>query len=118
MDDSFRVLIPEDDQHAGEARFRSVFENALIGMYRTSPDGRILMANSAAIRMLGYASFEALAQRNIEQDAFAHAESRAAYRVQLDRVGVVHGLESVWLRHDGSAFGVRVSAHAIRDAQA
>jgi two-component system, cell cycle sensor histidine kinase and response regulator CckA len=117
MDDPFRVLIPEDDQRAGEAGFRSVYENALIGMYRTTPDGRILMANPAAVGMLGYASFEALAQRNIEQDVFAHAESLGAYRAQLDRDGVVQGLEGAWLRHDRSTFGVRVSAHVIRDAQ-
>src|SRR5215207_4374685 len=113
MDDPIRVLITEDDLRDSEARFRSVYENAMIGMYRTTPDGRILMANPAAVRMLGYASFEALAQRNIEQ--VANAAARSMYRAQLDRDGVVSGLESIWLRHDGSSFGVRVSAHTIRD---
>src|SRR6185436_15639767 len=100
-----------------EARFRSVYENATIGLYRTTPDGRILMANPAAVRMLGYASFEALAQRNIEQDGFANAASRSAYRAQLERDGVVSGLESIWIRYDSSSFGVRMNAQAIRDEQ-
>ena len=117
MEDPIRVLIPEDDARDSEARFGSVYENALLGMYRTTPDGRILMANRAAVRLLGYASFDALAQRNIEQDGFATAASRSAYRAQLDRNGLVSGLESVWLRYDGSSFSVRVSAHAIRDVQ-
>ena len=117
MDEPIRVVITEEDLQAGEARFRSVYENAMIGMYRTTPDGRILMANPAAVRTLGYASFEALALRNIEQDMFATEASRSAYRTQLDRDGVVSGLESVWLRYDDSSLGVRVSAQAIRDEQ-
>ena len=36
-----------------EAIFRDVFDNTLIGLYRTTPDGRILMANPAVLRMLG-----------------------------------------------------------------
>jgi two-component system, cell cycle sensor histidine kinase and response regulator CckA len=114
MDDPIPVLIMEDDLRADETRFRSMYENALIGMYRTAPDGRILLANLAAVRMLGYASFEALAQHNIE-DGFAHAAARSVYRAQLERDRVVSGLESIWLRPDGSSFSVRVSAQAIRD---
>ena len=112
MDDPNRMLITEDDLRASEAHFRSVYENATIGMYRTTPDGRILMANPAAVRMLGYTSFEALAQHNIEQHGFANAAARSAYRAQLDRDGVVSGLECRWIKCDGSSFGVRVSAHA------
>jgi hypothetical protein len=38
MDDPIHTLITEDDLPASEARFRSVYENATIGMYRTTPD--------------------------------------------------------------------------------
>ena len=37
-----------------DARFRKLFENAPIGIYRTTPAGRILMANPVLLRMLGY----------------------------------------------------------------
>jgi two-component system cell cycle sensor histidine kinase/response regulator CckA len=117
MDASSPILIAEDDLHASEAHFRSMYENATIGMYRTTPDGRILIANPAAVRMFGAASLEALSQRNIEQDGFADEESCSAYRAQLARDGMVSGLESSWLRQDGSLFGVRVSAHTICDEQ-
>ena len=42
MDDPIRILITEDDLRADEGHFRSVYENAMIGMYRTTPEGRIL----------------------------------------------------------------------------
>jgi PAS domain S-box-containing protein len=115
MDEPFYILITEADLRADESRFRSVYENATIGMYRTTPDGHILMANPAAVHMLGYTSFEALAQHNIEQECFVNAASRSAYREQLERAGMVTGLESTWMRYDGSTFSVRVGAHAIRD---
>src|SRR5208337_1396874 len=37
-----------------EERFRSLFENATVGIYRTTPAGQILVANPALVKMLGY----------------------------------------------------------------
>ena len=42
-----------------EGKYRSIFENAVEGMYQTAPDGRILNANPAMAKMLGYESVEA-----------------------------------------------------------
>jgi PAS domain S-box-containing protein len=41
-----------------EGLFRSLFENATVGIYRTTPDGRILMVNPTLVRLLGYSSAE------------------------------------------------------------
>jgi two-component system, cell cycle sensor histidine kinase and response regulator CckA len=115
MEDPFHALIAEEDPRISEARFRSVYENATVGLYRTTPDGRILMANPAALRLLGYTSLEALAERNME--GFAIEAPHSMYREQLERDGVVSGQERVWVRQDGSSIVVRVSARAIRDEQ-
>ncbi len=53
---------------AREARFRNLFDNAPVGIYRTSPDGRMLLANPTLVRILGYASFEELAARDFERE--------------------------------------------------
>ncbi|MEO7909372.1 MAG: PAS domain-containing protein, partial [Roseiflexaceae bacterium] len=108
------LLITEAERRAGDVHVRSMYENATIGMYRTTADGRILLANPAAVRMLGYAAFEALAQQNLEQECFVNAALRATYREQLERAGAVSGLECRWKRSDASLFSVRISAHAIR----
>jgi PAS domain S-box-containing protein len=107
----------EEALRASEAHIRSVYENATVGLYRITPDGHLLMANPAAVRMLGYPSFEALAQRYLEQEGFVAELPRGAYRAQLDRDGVMTGLESVWTRRDGSSIVVRASERAIRDEQ-
>ena len=108
-------LQAEQALRESEERLRSLYENTTIGLYRTSPDGRILMANPAAVQMLGFASFEELAQRDLEQEGFGDRSSRSEFRRQLESEGVVLGYESAWLRKDGSPLYVRESTKAIRD---
>ncbi len=97
-----------------EERFRSVFENASIGIYRTEPGGRILMANPALVRMLGFGSFEALARRNLEEEGFEPDYPRSEFKRTLEEQGSVTGLESDWTRRDGTVLHVRENAHAVR----
>ena len=97
-----------------EERFRSLFENATVGIYRTTPEGRILASNPALVRLLGYSSFEELAYRNLEQEGFEPGYPRSVFRMLLDAQGVATGIEATWTRQDGSAVFVRESARAVR----
>ncbi len=96
-----------------EERFKSIFENAIMGLYRSTPDGRILMANPALVRMLGYATVEELAQRNLENSGFIQESTRSIFKQQIEREGRVVGLESIWVKRDGSPLFIRESATAI-----
>ena len=98
-----------------EERFRGIYENALVGLYRTTPDGRILMANPALVQMLGYSTFEELAQRNLEEEGFSLDCLRSVFKQRVEAEGQVIGLESKWIRRDGTIVFVRESARAIRD---
>jgi PAS domain S-box-containing protein len=100
---------------ASEERLRILYENATIGIYRTTPDGRILLANPALVRMLGYRTFEDLAGRDLNDDGFEPDYPRAGFRERIERDGSVEGLESAWRRRDGSVIHVRESARLIRD---
>ncbi len=101
-----------------EERYRSLVENSAIGFYRTTPDGRVLQANPAVLRMLGYASFEELARLNLEDGAriFEPSYDRRAFREQLEREGEIIGLEAVWRRRDGAELFVRENTRAVRNA--
>lgn len=101
---------------ASEERFRSLYENATIGMYRTSPDGRILIANPSIVRMFGYDTLEDLLQRNLEQEGFQQSYLRSDFLQQIEAQGEIRGLESAWKRSDGTTIFVRESARTIRDA--
>jgi len=98
-----------------EERFKNLFNNALLGLYRTTPDGQILMANPALIRMLGYDSFEELAKRNLEEEGFEPRYFRSSFKERVEGEGRVIGLEADWKRRDGTILSIRESARAIRD---
>src|SRR5581483_7502615 len=83
-------------------QYRGVFENALIGMYRTTPQGHILMANPAVVQMLGYDAVEELARVNLQEIKAAPDTAHADWQARLEREGQVIGVESCWTRRDGS----------------
>ena len=105
----------EEALRESEERFRNLFEDALIGIYRTTSDGRILIANPALVRMLGFASFGELAGRNLEETTFAPGYSRSIFKQRIESEGQVIGLESAWPRRGGVTLFVRESATAVRD---
>jgi len=98
-----------------EKQFKELFENTPVGIYRTTPDGRIIMANPALIRMLGYSSFEELSQRDLEKEGFAPGHPRSAFIDRIEREGKVVRLESAWVRRDGTTLFIIENARAIRD---
>jgi len=109
-----RVLAEKALQES-EERFRAIYENALVGLYRTTPDGRILMANPALVQMLGYSSFEELAQLNLEEEGYSRDYQRSVFKERVEAEDRIDGLESRWMRRDGTTLFVRESARAVRD---
>jgi PAS domain S-box-containing protein len=102
---------------ASEERFRSLYENATIGIYRTTPDGKILLANPALVRMLGFSSFEDLAHRNLEVEGYEPDYPRAKFLEILEKEDKIIGLESAWHQRNGNNLYVRESASVIRDEE-
>jgi two-component system, cell cycle sensor histidine kinase and response regulator CckA len=100
-----------------EERFRSMYENSSLGLYRTAPDGKIILANPALVKKLGYSSFEDLAARNLQREGFEPSYERKQFIDRIELHGEVNGLESAWTCNDGSVIYVRESARAIRDPQ-
>ena len=100
-----------------EERFRSLYENSTVGLYRTTPDGRIRLANPVLVRLLGYLSFDDIVNRNLEKTGFGPSYPRRQFVETIEKYGEVKGLESAWTRNDGTIFYCRESARAIRDGQ-
>ncbi len=105
----------EEDLRISEEKYRSLFENTMVGVYRTTPDGRILLANPALLKMLGYTSFDELAPRNLEEKGYEPQYNRSAFRDTIEMNGKVTGYESVWTKSDGSRIHIRENARAIKD---
>ena len=100
-----------------EERFRSLYENSTVGIYRTTPDGKIILANPTLVKLLGYSYFEELSERNLKKDGFEPSYERTHFIDVLKREGEVKGLESAWTRMDGTTLFVSESARAINDKE-
>lgn len=99
-----------------EARYRDLFVNAPVGIYRTSPDGKVMMANSALLKMLKYRSFEALSKIDLQKDKTQFPETpRQVFLQQIEKAGYVHGFETKWKTADGDSLSVRENARVVRD---
>ncbi len=98
-----------------ENRYRTLFENAPLGIYRTTPGGRILAGNPALVRMFGYSSFEELAKRDLNAGGFEPDYPRSQFMASLEEKGEITGLESAWHKQNGEILYIRENARAVRD---
>ena len=98
-----------------EERYRQLFENVPIGIYRTTPDGRIVDANPALVKMAGFASFAELASLKLKQEYNRSSHERGDFIQRLKRDGEVKGLETIWRTRDGNEIHVRENAKLVRN---
>ena len=108
-------LQSEEALRRSEEQFRRIFENSPLGIYRATLEGRFLMANPAMLDMLGFDSFGDLARHNMADLLTGPAVSHQEFRQIMEREGEVVGLESEWIRRDGSTLHVRENARAIAE---
>lgn len=97
-----------------EKRFRGLYENAAVGIYRTSINGKIILANPTLVKMLGYKSYEEVKNLNVEENHIDPVE-RQKFLKMLDSEDHFVGLQQKWKRPDGSTLYVSESGRAIRD---
>jgi PAS domain S-box-containing protein len=97
-----------------EARFTELFESLQEGIYITTPDGAILDANPALVRMLGYDSKEEVLKRQV-QEIFVDREERKSVKEQVERQPMIQGREITLIRKDGTSVVCLNTAAAVRD---
>jgi PAS domain S-box-containing protein len=99
-----------------EERLRGIFENATVGFYRTTPSGKILLANQTLLKILKYPSFESISVINLEEGPETKPD-RLLFKKQLEKEGRIFGRQDYWKRSDGSYATIRESAWLIRDKE-
>jgi PAS domain S-box-containing protein len=102
-----------------EETYRWLFENSVDGIYVTTPDGKLLNANPALARMMGYANPTELiaAADNVAETVYLDRTIRIEYRRRMERDGIVREFEYQVRRRDGTSLWLSDSAAAVRDAQ-
>ncbi len=105
------------DCRAAEMKYRSIFDNAIEGIFQTTPDGRFVTANAALARMYGYESPEHLVQSltDVATQLYVDPSQREALLEALRHEDVVSNFELEVVRADGRTMWVRENVHAVSD---
>jgi len=106
------------ERRRAEEKYRSIFENAVEGIFQTTVDGRFLTANPALARMFGYESPEDLleAVSDIGYELYVEADRRTELYQLARENGFVSGFEVQMYRQDGRPMWASMSARAVYDA--
>jgi diguanylate cyclase (GGDEF)-like protein/PAS domain S-box-containing protein len=96
-----------------EARYRTLFNELPVGLFRSTLSGRILEANPALLRMLGFRDEEALLGT---PEPLLSPSPEDYWTERLEREGVVRGFETAIRKADGSPILVRATLRGVRDA--
>jgi PAS domain S-box-containing protein len=107
----------EEALRQSEEKYRNIFENALEGIFQSTPKGRIVSGNPALARMFGYASAEEMTMsiRNIGEQLYVRVEDRKRFMETLEGQGLVEGFEVEQYTRDGGIIWVSFNARAVRD---
>jgi PAS domain S-box-containing protein len=98
-----------------EARFTELFESLQEGIYIITPEGTILDANPALVRMLGYDSKEDLLKREVAE-IFVDSAERRILKEQVEHQAMLKGREITLIRKDGTSIVCLNTAAAVRDS--
>ena len=104
----------EDMLRKGAERYRNLFVNSPLGIYRVNAEGRILMGNPTLIRMLGYSSFDELVSVVGKRRDYEPSYLRKKIKDRLEKEGRVRGFETKWRKRDKTSIFVRENAKAVR----
>jgi PAS domain S-box-containing protein len=107
----------EESLRIAEENYRSIFENALEGIFQSSPSGEFISANPALARMYGYDSpAEMMASiTNIGEQLYVDPEKRTEFRERLSKEDSVKNFEYRCYCKDGSTIWVEIDARAVKD---
>ena len=109
----------EEALHQMEAKYRSMFENAVSGIFQTTPDGHYLDANPALARLYGYDSTREMMANltDIQHQLYVDPKRRQEFIAALQEHDAVSEFESKIYRRDGSIIWISENARAVRNSQ-
>jgi PAS domain S-box-containing protein len=100
-----------------EARFRSLYEQAAVGIEQVSLDGSLLMVNAALCRMLGYEESELLGKNTAEiTHPDDHAREIELFRATQRQQRTSYEIEKRYLHRDHSVVWVHVTSSMVNSA--
>ena len=107
----------EEKLRESEEKYRNIFNAAILGIYQTTPEGRILSANPALIKMFGYDTLEELFNNVTSTQTYVNSEDREIFKRILSKEGKVEKYEAPFRKKGGELIWVSINGHVVKDGQ-
>jgi diguanylate cyclase (GGDEF)-like protein/PAS domain S-box-containing protein len=100
-----------------EEKYRAIFQDAVVGIFQSTPDGRYINANPAMAHMLGYDSPQELVASitDISRQVYVDPTSREELARLLREQGQVKNFECAVYRKDGSKMWFSANVRAVSE---
>jgi len=107
----------EHELRDAEEKYRSIFENAIEGIFQTTPEGSYMSVNPALAAIYSYGSPDELMSKltHIAKQLYVRPGRRAEFAAVMQEKDSVTDFESQIYRHDGSIIWISERARAVRD---
>jgi PAS domain S-box-containing protein len=106
-----------EDLKTSESKYRGIYENAIEGIFQTTPDGRFLDASPSLARSLGYESSQELVATitDATHQLYYRPQDRDRVLQALAQKGKISGFETQFKKKNGEVIWGMVSVKAVRD---
>jgi len=107
----------EQEIRSSEQKYHSIFDNAVDGIFQSTPEGRLLNINPSFARMTGYSSPEELIEcvKDLGNQLYVNPEDHKQFKRLIEEHGFIEGYEVQQYRKDGSTFWVSINARCVYD---
>lgn len=100
-----------------EAKYRSIFENSVDGIFQTTVEGKYLSVNPALARIYGYASVEQMLEEivDIQSDLYVDRDRRQQFQSLMEANDTITNFESQVYKRDLTTIWISENVRALRD---
>ena len=116
---NFRLHAEIQNYKQLEERYRSIFDNAIDGMFQSTPEGQFITVNPSLAKMYGYVSVEELCTSigDIGQQLYVRPERRSEFMETVLRNGEVSDFEAQVYCKNGTTLWIAETVRSVKDAQ-
>lgn len=104
----------EESLRLSESGFRSMIEDAPYGIYRADIDGKLLRANPALQKMLGYDNLDELLSASLPTNVFRNPSDFGGFKELLENASEFKDVEVELKRRDGAPITVRCTGRKVK----
>lgn len=106
----------EDAVREADRKYRGIFDEAIVGIFQSTPNGRFTSVNPALARMFGYDSQEQMVTSvtDVRPPVYVDTHRQQEYLLAMDSVGSTQSFECEVFRKDQTKMWISISARAVR----